>query len=89
MLRKPKKPGSRAGREWTEAQQMAFRVFSLRGLWSLCGRLSPGRMAEVQAIIDEELLMLGAEPEWSRRARRLFEMERERRQRIMDEELPF
>lgn len=57
----------------TPAQNAArarnWRIRSIRGLWSQIGHLSPERAAAARAIIDDELIAMGAEPEAVRRHR--------------------
>ena len=75
-LRRPKNPGARRHIKRTEAQERAFRVFRLRGLWfSLYGGLTGHRLAAAQALIDAELADLGAETQTARWARHQREMD--------------
>jgi len=94
-LRRPKNPGTRRHIKRTDAQERAFRVFRLRGLWfSLYGGLTGHRLAAAQALIDAELADLGVETQTARRARERRELyERlaaeEAAERELEAELPF
>jgi len=74
-LRRPKNPGTRRHIKRTDAQERAFRVFRLRGLWfSLYGGLTGHRLAAAQALIDAELADLGVETQTARRRRETREL---------------
>lgn len=51
------------------ANQRSFRIFRLRGLWAHACLLTGERRLAMEALIDAELVALGAEPETARRAR--------------------
>lgn len=74
-LRRPKKPGARAHLQRTEAQERAFRVFRLRGLYCMAYALTGERRAAALALIDAEIESLGAESETARADRRRREFE--------------
>lgn len=74
-LRRPKKPGSRRHVERTPAQETAFRIFRLRGLYWMAHALTGARQAAFKALIDAEIADLGAETETARHARRLREID--------------
>lgn len=61
-------------RPQTPAQRLAFRILNLRGLWTLCYRLSLERRAEVQRLIDDEIESLGAERHADRVVRQRAEL---------------
>lgn len=94
---KPKPAGEpRAPR--TEAQQTAtwraFHIFRLRGLYHQAFLLTEPRRGKVQAIIDDELVSLGAESEADRHAMKMAafsaeETDRRTREEIDEQELPF
>lgn len=94
-LARPKKPGSRAHLQRTPAQETAFRVFRLRGLWwSLFGGLTGERLQHARALIDAELADLGAETQSARWARQKREIDERLAQagaarNVALEELPF
>lgn len=52
------------------AQERAFRIFRLRGLWSQAFLLSSENRAMAQSAIDAEIVSLGAVPESVRHAER-------------------
>lgn len=56
------------------ASTRAFRLFRLRGLYSLAHILSPNRRAIVHAVIDHEIEALGGEPQGVRERRELAEL---------------
>lgn len=64
---RPRKPESEAQ---AAARQRAFRIFRLRGLHSLCWLLTADRRVVAQALVDQELTLLGAESETKRQADR-------------------
>ena len=78
-LRRPKKPGSRRDLKRTPAQETAFRVFRLRGLFYMAYALTGSRREAMQRLVDAEISRLGAEPEGDRYARK----------RGADQEVPF
>jgi hypothetical protein len=96
-LRRPKKPGSRPGQEWTPARRVAFTAFRLRALWHQAVLLTGERRAAAQAAIDAELERIGYEPETARDEKRRAEWERAdaaeataiAEREAMLEELPF
>jgi hypothetical protein len=59
------------------ARQRNRRIWTLRGLWAQCYSLTDDRQARAQAIVDEELAKLGAEPEGDRKARQRAKWEAE------------
>jgi len=72
------------------ANQRSFRIFRLRGLWEPARILTEGRREAVQALIDEELVGLGAEAHGARYARMRAVWAEERRAREeLEAELPF
>jgi hypothetical protein len=84
-------------RKLTPAQEAAntrsFRIFRLRGLWHFAVILSPERRDAMQALIDAELVDLGAEPHTQRElkihAARDLAYQREREREDLEAELPF
>lgn len=77
MLRKPKRPGVRQHVQRTEAQERAFRVFRLRGLYWMLHALTGPRLEMAKMLVDWELTRLGAETETDRYARRRREWDLE------------
>jgi hypothetical protein len=73
--RKPGQPRRKMTPAQDAANQRSFRIFRLRGLWSLAYVLSPNRRAIVHDLIDQDLADLGAETESVRMARRLEGLE--------------
>ena len=69
-LRRPKNPGARRHVRRTAAQERAFRVFRLRGLYWMLHALTGPRLEFAKQLVDWELTRLGAEPESERYARR-------------------
>lgn len=96
MSLRTRKPGQ-PRREMTPAQdaanQRSFRIFRLRGLWSLAYVLTPNRRAIVHALIDQDLADLGAETESKRQADKRAVWDRiearERAEADLEAELPF
>lgn len=72
-LRRPKNPGARRHLERTPAQETAFRVFRLRGLYWMLHALTGPRLQAAKHLVDTELSLLGAETETDRHARRRSE----------------
>ena len=88
---KDAKPRSDAQHAATERN---FHIFRLRGFHAQALLLSPSRRAQVEALIDDEIVSLGAESQADRAAARMASREAaEADQRIRDEieeqELPF
>lgn len=77
MLRQPKRPGVRRHVRRTVAQERAFRVFRLRGLYWMLHALTGPRLEFAKQLVDWELTRLGAEPETERYARRRREWDLE------------
>lgn len=71
-LRKPKTARRMPARR-TKAQEKAFRIFKLRGLHSLTSLLTGERRLHARALVDEEITLLGGEPQAFRDARRRAE----------------
>lgn len=69
---RPRKPRSEAQER---ASARAFTIARLRGLWYLVMPLSANRREAVRAIIDAELIDLGAEPQRERHQRERSEFE--------------
>lgn len=93
-LRRPKKPGSRAHLTRTPAQDRAFTILRLRGLWWMVFPLKGWRRDVARLLIDYELLSLGAETQTVREARRRAELDARleanaEARRLTFEEIPF
>jgi len=71
-LRKPK-TARRMPAHRTEAQEKAFRLFRLRALWVQALLLTGERQRGVRALVDEEITLLGGEPQAFRDHRRTAE----------------
>ena len=71
-LRKPKTARRMPARR-TEAQEKAFRLFRLRALWVQALLLTGERQRGVRALVDEEITLLGGEPQAFRDHRRVAE----------------
>ena len=73
------KPYDAPRKQLTPAQEIAstraFRLFRLRGLYSLAYILSPNRRVIVHAIIDQDIEALGGEPQGVRVRREQAEFE--------------
>lgn len=59
------------------ANDRSFQIFQLRGLWTLCHRVSEPRRSLIQQLIDEDIRALGAEPEGDRQRERRIQFETE------------
>ena len=83
MTRKPPRmydPGRPAGKPPSERQKVArdrnWRIFKLRGLWYQAWALTGERRDAMQALVDQEIALLGAEGEGPRRERQREDRER-------------
>jgi hypothetical protein len=89
------KPYSAPRRQQTPAQEAAnrrsFLIFRLRGLWELAAIVSPHRREQIRAIVDADLVDLGAIPHREKHEanRAAFQAQLDARRHDQNEELPF